>query len=133
MTKLFLVGGLLLAAAAPAWAHHGFAAEFDQTRPLKLKGTVTKWEVTNPHSWIHIDVKGDDGKVVGWMIEGGSPNNLYRLGLTKDSLPLGSEIVVDGYQAKDRSAKAVGKSVTFADGRRLFLGLRGPESEPDKK
>ena len=133
MTKLFLVGGLLLAAATPAWAHHGFAAEFDQTRPLKLKGTVTKWEVTNPHSWIHIDVKGEDGKVVGWMIEGGSPNNLYRLGLTKDSLPRGSEIVVDGYQAKDHSAKAVGKSVTFADGRRLFLGLPGPEGEPAKK
>jgi hypothetical protein len=132
MTKLFLVGWLLLA-AAPAWAHHGFAAEFDQTRPLKLKGTVTKWEVTNPHSWIHIDVKGEDGKVVSWMIEGGSPNNLYRLGLTKDSLPVGSEIVVDGYQAKDRSAKAVGKSVTFVDGRRLFLGLPGPEGEPDKK
>lgn len=133
MMKLILIGGLLLAAAAPAWAHHGFAAEFDQTRPLKLKGTVTKWEVTNPHSWIHIDVKGDDGKVVSWMIEGGSPNNLYRLGLTKDSLPIGSEIVVDGYQAKDRSAKAVGKSVTFSDGKRLFLGLPGPESEPDKK
>jgi hypothetical protein len=133
-TKLFLVVGLLLAAgAARAWAHHGFAAEFDQTRPLKLKGTVTKWEVTNPHSWIHIDVKGEDGKVVTWMIEGGSPNNLYRLGFTKDSIPAGSEIVVDGYQAKDHSTKAVGKSVTFADGRKLFLGLQGPESEAEKK
>jgi hypothetical protein len=132
-TKRFLLVGLLLAAAgAPALAHHGFAAEFDQTRPLKLKGTVTKWEVTNPHSWIHINVKRDDGKVVSWMVEGGSPNNLYRLGLTKDSLPAGSEIVVDGYQAKDRSNKAVGKSVTFADGRRLFLGLQGPEAEPNK-
>lgn len=133
-TTRFLVVGLLLAAAAPqAWTHHGFAAEFDQARPLKLKGTVTKWEVTNPHSWIHIDVKGEDGKVVSWMIEGGSPNNLYRLGMTKDSLPVGSEIVVDGYQAKDRSNRAVGKSVTLADGKRLFLGLQGPEAEPDKK
>jgi len=131
-TKLFLLIGLLLA-AAPAFAHHGFAAEFDQTRPLKLKGTVVKWEVTNPHSWIHIDVKGDDGKVVSWMIEAGSPNNLYRLGFTKDALPPGSEILVDGYQAKDLSNRAVGKSVTFSDGRKLFLGLQGRESDPETK
>jgi hypothetical protein len=133
MTKLFLVVGLLLAVAAPAWAHHGFAAEFDQTKPLKLKGTVTKWAVTNPHSWIQMDVKGEDGKVVTWMIEGGSPNNLYRLGFTKDSLPPGSEIVVDGYQAKDLTTKAVGKSVTFADGRKLFLVPQARDSELDKK
>ena len=133
-TKLTLVVGLLLAAAsAPAWAHHGFAAEFDQTRPLKLKGTVTKWEVTNPHSWIHMDVKGEDGKLSSWMVEGGSPNNLYRLGFTKDSLPPGSEIMVDGYQAKDRTNRAVGKSVTFADGKRLFLGLQGPKGDSDKE
>jgi hypothetical protein len=131
-TKLLVLIGLLLA-AAPAWAHHAFAAEFDQTRPLKLKGTVVKWEVTNPHSWIHMDVKGDDGKVVTWMIEGGSPNNLYRLGFTKDSLPPGSEIVVEGYQAKDLSTRAVGKSVTFADGRKLFLGLQARESDPETK
>lgn len=131
-TKLFVLIGLLLT-AAPAWAHHAFAAEFDQSRPLKLKGTVVKWEVTNPHSWIHMDVKGDDGKVVTWMIEGGSPNNLYRLGFTKDSLPPGSEIVVEGYQAKDLSTRAVGKSVTFADGRKLFLGLQARESDPETK
>ena len=131
-TKLFVLIGLLMA-AAPAFAHHGFAAEFDQTRPLKLKGTVAKWEVSNPHSWIQMDVKGDDGKVVSWMIEGGSPNNLYRLGFTKDSLPPGSEIVVDGYQAKDLSTRAVGKSVTFSDGRKLFLGLHTRESDPEPK
>jgi Family of unknown function (DUF6152) len=131
-TKLLVLFGVLLT-AAPAWAHHAFAAEFDQSRPLKLKGTVVKWEVTNPHSWIHMDVKGDDGKVVTWMIEGGSPNNLYRLGFTKDSLPPGSEIVVDGYQAKDLSTRAVGKSVTFADGRKLFLGLQARESDPETK
>jgi len=131
-TKLFVLIGLLLA-AAPAFAHHGFASEFDQTRPLKLKGTVAKWEVTNPHSWIHMDVKGDDGKVVSWMIEAGSPNNLYRLGFTKDSLPPGSEILVDGYQAKDLSTRAVGKSVTFSDGRKLFLGLHTRESDPETK
>ena len=130
--KLFVLIGLLLA-AAPAFAHHGFAAEFDRTRPLKLKGTVVKWEVTNPHSWIQMDAKGDDGKVVTWMIEGGSPNNLYRLGFTKDSLPPGSEIVVDGYQAKDLSTRAVGKSVTFSDGRKLFLGLQALNSDPETK
>ncbi len=134
-TRLYalMVGAGLLFAVAPAWAHHAFAAEFDQTRPLKLKGTVTKWEVVNPHSWIHIDVKNEDGTVSNWMIEGGSPNNLYRLGFTKDSLPPGTEIVVEGYQAKDKSTRAVGKNITFTDGRRLFLGLSSLESEPDKK
>ncbi len=132
-TKLFALptAVALILAAAPAWAHHAFAAEFDQDKPLKLKGTVVKWEATNPHSWIHIAVKGDDGKPVTWMIEGGSPNNLYRLGFTKESLPPGAEVVVEGYQAKDGSTRAVGKNVTFADGRRLFLGLT--ETDSDKK
>jgi Family of unknown function (DUF6152) len=98
-----------------------------------LKGSVVKWEVTNPHSWIHMDVKGDDGQAVRWMVEGGSPNNLYRLGFTKESLPPGSEIVVEGYRAKDGSTRAVGKNVTFADGRKLFLGLQATESSPEKK
>ena len=128
-----ITGAGLLLAAAPLWAHHALAAEFDQNKPLKLKGTVTKWEVVNPHSWIHIDVKSEDGMVVPWMIEGGSPNNLYRLGFTKDSLPPGTEIVVEGYQAKDKSTRAVGKNITFTDGRRLFLGLSALESEPTKK
>ena len=130
--KLFVLVVLLLA-AAPAWAHHAFAAEFDQGKPLTLRGTVVKWEVTNPHSWIYMDVKGDDGKAVTWMIEGGSPNNLYRLGFTKDSLPPGAEIVVEGYQAKDHSTRAVGKNVTFSDGRKLFLGLQARESDPETK
>jgi len=128
---IMLTGAALLLAAAPAWAHHAFAAEFDQNKPLKLKGAVVKWEVTNPHSWIHMDVKGDDGQTVRWMIEGGSPNNLYRLGFTKDSLPAGAEILVEGYQAKDGSTRAVGKNVTFADGRKLFLGLQATEGGPD--
>ena len=135
-TKFFVMitGAALLLAAAPAtWAHHAFAAEFDQNKPLKLKGSVVKWEVTNPHSWIHINVKGDDGKTTLWMIEGGSPNNLYRLGFTKESLPPGSEIMVEGYQAKDGSTRAVGKNVTFADGRKLFLGLQAGEGAPDEK
>lgn len=117
--------GLFLA-AAPAYAHHAFAAEFDASRPIKLKGTVTKLDWINPHSWIHIDVKAGDGKVTSWMIEGGSPNALLRLGFTKDALPLGSEIVVEGFQAKDGSSRGVGKSVGFADGRKLFLGGSAP-------
>ena len=134
-TRLFVMvtGAGLLLAALPVWAHHAFSAEFDANSPLKLRGTVTKWDVVNPHSWIHIDVKGEDGKVVPWLIEGGSPNSLYRLGFTKESLPAGTEILVDGYQAKDRSNRAVGKNITFTDGRRLFLGGSAPGANPDDK
>jgi hypothetical protein len=122
----------LILGAASAWAHHAFAAEFDQNKPIKVRGAVVKWELTNPHSWIHIDVKDADGKTVTWMIEGASPNNLYRLGFTKESLPPGSEIVVEGYQAKDGSTRAVGKNITFNDGRKLFLGLSEAESGPNR-
>jgi hypothetical protein len=131
-TKLLAVaaGAALLLAAAPVGAHHAFAAEFDAAKAVKVRGAVVKWEMTNPHSWIHIDVKGTDGKVVTWMIEGASPNNLYRLGLTKESLPVGTEIVVEGYQAKDGSSKAVGRNIVFADGRKFFLGLSEAEGAP---
>ena len=133
--KLALVTMLaaLLAAAAPIWAHHAFAQEFDEKRPITLKGTVTKWELINPHSWIHLDVKNPDGSVTNWMIEGGSPNNLFRLGFTKDSLPAGTEIVVEGYQAKDGANRAVGKNLTFTDGKRLFLGGSAPGSHGESE
>src|ERR1022692_3741271 len=112
--------GLLLA-AVPVLAHHSFAAEFDLNKPIKLRGTVTEWELTNPHSWIHLDVMGADGKTEAWMIEGGSPNALFRLGFTKESLPPGTEIVLEGYQAKDGAKRGVGTRLTFTDGRQLFL------------
>jgi len=128
-TKLVLACAGIFLATAPAWAHHAFAAEFDEKKPLKLQGTVTKWELVNPHSWIHLAVKGTDGTVTDWMVEGGSPNALYRLGFTKDSLPPGTEIIVEGYQAKDGANRAVGKDLTFTDGRRLFLGGSAPGAE----
>jgi uncharacterized protein DUF6152 len=131
MKLLAVVAGVgLLLAAVPARAHHAFAAEFDAAKPIKVRGTVVKWELTNPHSWIHIDVKGADGKVATWMIEGASPNNLYRLGLSKESLPAGSEITVEGYQAKDGSTRAVGRNIVFTDGRKFFLGLSEAEGAP---
>ena len=132
-TKLtFVVAAMgLVLAAVPVRAHHAFAAEFDQAKPIKVQGSVTRWELTNPHSWIYVDVKDAD-KTVTWMIEGASPNNLYRLGLTKESLPIGSVITVEGYQAKDGSNKAVGRNITFADGKKFFLGLTEAEAGPAK-
>ena len=132
MKKLFCAC-VLLAASVPAWAHHSFAAEFDVTKPVKLSGTVTKMEWINPHSWIHIDVKNPDGTVTNWMIEGGSPNSLLRRGFTKHSLEPGTEIVVEGYQAKDGANRANGRDLTFPDGKKLFIGADPGEKAPDEK
>ena len=133
--KLAILLGIagVLMAAAPMWAHHAFAAEFDAQKPVKLKGTVAKVEFINPHSWIHMDVKDTDGKVTRWMVEGGSPNALFRRGVTKDALPQGTEISVDGYQAKDGSNRANGRDITFADGRKLFVGGSNPDEQPNAK
>ena len=128
---MLVAAAAVLAASVPAWAHHAFAAEFDSQKPVKLQGTVTKVELINPHSWFHIDVKNPDGSVTNWMIEGGSPNSLFRLGFNKNSLPPGTEIVVEGYQAKDGSTRGVGAKLTFTDGRQLFLGGSAPGANPD--
>ena len=124
--------GLLLS-ALPAWPHHAFAAEFDPKRPVKLRGVVTKMEWINPHAWMHIDVKDTDGKVTSWMIEAGTPNTLFRRGFTKDSLKIGTEVLVDGYQSKDGSNTANGRDVTLPDGRKLFLGSSGTGAPEDEK
>ena len=133
-TKLFrVIAGavLLVAPAAPVIAHHSFAGEFDANKRVKIKGTVVKMEWVNPHSWIHIDVTGPDGKVERWTVEGGAPNALIRRGWTKNSLPYGIEIIVEGFQAKDGANRANGLDITFPDGRKLSVGSSGT-SAPDE-
>jgi Family of unknown function (DUF6152) len=125
---IIIVVGVLFLAAVPLWAHHAFTAEYDAKAPLKLEGTVAKLELINPHSWIHIDVKGPDGKVTRWMVEGGTPNTLFRRGFTKTSLPIGTAIIVDGYRAKDGSNTVNGRDITFPDGKKLFLGGSSPDA-----
>jgi len=129
--SLACVGVGMLLIAAPAWAHHAFAAEFDATQPVELKGTLTKMEWTNPHGWIFVDVKGTDGKVVNWAIEAGSPNALLRKGLRKTDFNIGSEVLISGYRSKNGSPSASGRTVKFADGRNFFMGSTGTGAPED--
>ena len=117
-------------AAIPILAHHAFTAEFDIDRPLTLEGKLAVWEMINPHSWFHIDVEGPDGEVVQWAVEGGSPNQLIRNGVTQYTVPIGTVLVVEGYASKDRTNKAVGSNFTLPDGSRLFLGGSAPGAVP---
>ena len=123
----------LLAAwgGAPVVAHHAFSAEFDAAKPVTLKGTVTRMEWINPHAWIHIDVKKPDGSVEKWMIEGGTPNTLVRRGFTRESLKAGTEITVEGFQARNGAKRANGRDLILPDGRRLFLGSSGTGAPKD--
>ena len=124
-TVVVIAGLALSAGAASVSAHHAFAAEFDANKPVSFKGTITKMEWVNPHTWMHVDVKKPDGTVENWAVEAGTPNVLFRRGFTKESLLPGTEVVVDGYQAKDGSHRANGRDLTFPDGRKLFLGSSG--------
>jgi hypothetical protein len=131
LPALLMTVSFALTCAASAAAHHAFAAEFDATKPFKIRGTVVKMEWINPHTWLHLDVKRADGKMERWMIEGGPPNALYRRGFSKASLPVGSELVVEGFRAKDGSLKGNGRELVFSDGRRLFVGSSGTGAPKD--
>ena len=134
-TAVGITGLALLGWAPSASAHHAFAAEFDANKPVNFKGTITRMEWVNPHTWLHISIKKDDGAVENWAIEAGTPNVLFRRGFTKDTLQVGTEVVVDGYQAKNGTLRANGRDLRLPDGRTLFVGSSGtgaPDERPDK-
>ena len=128
---LALAAMAVVLAGVPVVAHHAFSAEFDADQPLHLEGVVVKMEWINPHAWVHLEVTDDDGSKIVWMVEGGTPNTLLRRGFTKNSLLPGTEIIVDGYQAKDGSNKGNGRDLTFRDGRKLFMGSSGTGAPTD--
>ena len=125
-----IMAGAVLIGAAPVLAHHAFSAEFDANAPVVFKGTVTRMEWINPHSWIHVDVVNEAGETVAWMVEGGAPNAILRRGFTADSLKPGTVILVEGYRARDGSNRANGRDITFEDGTKLFVGV-GSGGAPD--
>ena len=131
--KRFIVGiGLSLAMAQPLVAHHSFAAEFDANKPVTLKGTVAKLEWANPHIWVYLDVKDDQGSLQRWQCEGGAPNVLTRNGWTKDALKAGDQITIDGALARDGSKTCNVRVVKFPDGRSVFAGSSGGDAPPPR-
>jgi hypothetical protein len=127
---LLLIAGLSILASAPVFAHHAFAAEYDARQFITLKGSLTTVEWINPHAWLHVDVKDENGKVVNWAVEFGAPNALLRRGLRKTDFPAGTEVVVEGYRAKNGSSTINGRSVKLPDGRNLFTGGSSPDEQP---